>query len=152
MRYGFKGVALAAVYHRLLLTAILSFMMIGLEGCTSTRCVAPPPAFLHDTVYQARIQHDSVYVDHFIEVSKMGDTVYRTRTEYVYRERTVHDTVFKVEEVPVEVPVYVEAEASTTEQRGLSWWQGLMIRLGWLFLGVVGVVGVFRGVRVWLKR
>lgn len=120
-------------------------LLLASVGC-SRKVVAPIAEPVHDTVIQNTVQHDSIFIDHFREVTKMGDTVFDTRTEYVYRERQVHDTTVQVVNVPYAVikTEYVEKE--------LSGGQKFLIRAGWLMVAVILFgVGYFVS-RLWRRR
>lgn len=131
--------------RQFLLFIIAVFMMLYLAGCRSTRSVAPSPVVLHDTVYRSVVQRDSVFVDRWHTQWQNGDTIFLHDSIYCWRDRAVHDTVKVREEVPVEMPKEVVREV----EKPLSWWQGLMIRIGYIVL--IGFVG-YIGYRVWQRR
>lgn len=125
----------------------LIFLLLALAGCSrKTTVPIAEPVVMHDTVYQNAVQHDSVYVDHFVEVSTKGDTVFKTQTEYIYREKQIHDTTLQVVNVPYTVvkTEYVE--------KNLTWVQKKLMHLGWVFIAVCVVVLVIWGVKLWRKR
>ena len=81
-------------------------LMIAFTGCTTTKYV-PVEHHTTDTVYQSKLQRDSVWLHDSIHVSEKGDTVRieRWRTKYVEREK--HDTIYqsKTDSIPVPYPV-----------------------------------------------
>ena len=90
------------------------FSLMLLSGCSACkRVVVERVVNKTDTLYKAsqRIDsfriHDSVYV----EAYTMGDTVYKTRVEWRWRDRiscradTVYKTVLRCDSVQVPVPV-----------------------------------------------
>ena len=79
----------------ILLIAALCWL---LAGCKSQQSVTDAREhYIHDTIYQTRIDHDSIYHRDSIYVTQwmMGDTVYRERyrDRYLYRDRWMHDTL-----------------------------------------------------------
>lgn len=120
------------------------FSLMLLSGCSACkRVVVERVVNKTDTLYNAsqRIDsfriHDSVYV----ETYAMGDTVYRTRVEWRWRDRISYrtDTVYKavVRCDSVQVPVPVEHKASLRGGLGAFWVKIIIIVVFLLFwLGV----------------
>lgn len=84
-------------------------------------------------VYQVdtTIQHDSVYIREFVR----GDTVRITeyRDKYIYRYKTIRDTVIKADSVAIEHIKTVEVE------KPLSWAQRAKIgAFPWVLLFAIG--------------
>lgn len=73
-----------------------------------------------DSLFRAIAQHDSIFVRDSIFIREKGDTVtkyvertryrYKTRTDTLYKDRLLRDTVFinRTDSVTVEKPVYIE--------------------------------------------
>lgn len=103
------GVLLCALLHVLLC------------GCASRRVTVGGSTQKTDTVYRMNMVRDTVLVKDSVLVSifSTGDTVYKTREVWRWRDRTKVrvDTVYKsaVRVDTVRVPVAVE--------RKLSWWE-----------------------------
>lgn len=103
------GVLLCALLHVLL------------SGCASRRVTVGGSTHRTDTVYKMNMVRDTVLVKDSVLVSifSAGDTVYKTREVWRWRDRTNVrvDTVYKsaVRVDTVRVPVAVE--------RKLSWWE-----------------------------
>lgn len=143
-RVGGRGCLATASFSKrsYVVLGLILLLSTVLAGC-SRRTAAPIAVPVHDTVILNTVQHDSIYVDHFREVTKMGDTVFDTRTEYVYRERQVHDTTVQVVNVPYAVTKteYVE--------KVLSPGQRFLIRAGWVTVAIVLLGLVYLAYRVW---
>ena len=60
---------------------------------------------------------------------------------YIYRDRTICDTVYVEKEKKVEVPYPVEKE--------LTWWQKIKLELGELSIGIILVLLI---VVIWLIK
>lgn len=95
-----------------------------------------------DSLFRAIMQRDSIYRRDSIFVREKGDTVtkyvervryqYKTRTDTVYRDRTVRDTVFinRTDSVRVEKPVYIEKPIKWYNQAFI--WCGKMCCLAFI--------------------
>lgn len=126
------GVLLCALLHVLL------------SGCASRRVTVGGSTQKTDTVYKMNMVRDTVLVKDSVLVSifNMGDTVYKTREVWRWRDRTNVrvDTAYKsaLRVDTVRVPVAVE--------RKLSWWERTVERplqqvIG-AFVGLGAIFGV----------
>ena len=113
---------------------IVIFVLLSLlfGSCATTKYV-PIETIKTDTVYQSKVQHDSVHVRDSIYVKEWqkGDTIFvnrdRWRIEYLSKE--VHDTIYKSKVDSVAVPYPVEKE--------LTWWQRQKIAFGELAMVIL---------------
>lgn len=124
------GVLLCALLHVLLC------------GCASHRVTVGGSTQKTDTVYRMNMVRDTVLVKDSVLVSifSAGDTVYKTREVWRWRDRTKVrvDTVYKnaVRVDTVRVPVAVE--------RKLSWWERTVERpLQQVIVAFVGLGAIF---------
>lgn len=132
---------------RLIKWAFLFALLFALYGCRAVEKVVEKPVVIHDSVDKVTVEHDSVYVDRWHEVRVQGDTVYDARTEYIYREKVVHDTVAETKEVPVVTTVTETKEV----ERELTKWQKFKMRgFWWLAVGLAGYI-LWRTRRLWGK-
>lgn len=125
------GVLLCALLHVLL------------SGCASRRVTVGGSTHKADTVYRMNVVRDTVLVKDSVLVSifSAGDTVYKTREVWRWRDRTKVrvDTVYKsaVRVDTVRVPVAVE--------RKLSWWERTVERplqqVMAVFIAFVAIIG-----------
>lgn len=106
----------------MLLCGLLGLLSGVLSGCSSQRGVMGGTVTVRtDTVYKMRVAMDTVCVRDSVYVTErtMGDTVYRDRTTWRWRERvTVRtDTIYKaaVQRDTVRVPVPTGRKA--------TWWE-----------------------------
>ena len=126
------GVILCALLHVLLC------------GCASRRVTVGGSTQKTDTVYRMNMVRDTVLVKDSVLVSifSAGDTVYKTREVWRWRDRTNVrvDTAYKsmVRVDTVRVPVAVE--------RKLSWWERTVERplqqVIVAFIGLGAIIGV----------
>lgn len=100
---------------------LCTLLHVLLCGCASRRVTVGGSTQKTDTVYKTNMVRDTVLVKDSVLVSifRAGDTVYKTREVWRWRDRTKVrvDTVYKsaVRVDTVRVPVAVE--------RKLSWWE-----------------------------
>ncbi len=113
-------------YSRIVIGTLWGVLMCALlhvllSGCASRRVTVGGSTQKTDTVYRMNIVRDTVLVKDSVLVSifSAGDTVYKTREVWRWRDRTKVrvDTAYKsaVRVDTVRVPVAVE--------RKLSWWE-----------------------------
>jgi hypothetical protein len=111
--------------------------LVALPSCSPKIVERVKVVTEYRNVYQVdtTIQHDSVYIREWVK----GDTVriVEYRDKYVYRYKTIRDTLIKRDSVAVETLKEVKVE------KPLSWSQS--VKLGafpWLLL-ITGVLGVW---------
>lgn len=118
--YSYRSCGISLV--GIIIWAILSLL---LSGCTTTKYI-PVETIKTDTVYQAKIKRDSVYLHDSVYVKEWqkGDTIFRDRDRWhtKYVEKEVHDTLYQSRVDSIAVPYPVEKE--------LTWWQAKKIEFG----------------------
>lgn len=115
--------------------------MLHLILLVMTSCATPKPVVLErvinktDTLYKTNYKadtfrvHDSVYVESYM----IGDTIYKTKSVYKWRDRvsiktdTIYKSVLLADSIPVPVPV----------ERKTTWWERTQ-----MFIGKIAVVAV----------
>lgn len=125
-RYGFT-IIVGSMLHLLLLVM--------------TSCTTPKPVVLErvinktDTLYKTNYKadtfrvHDSIYVESYM----IGDTIYKTKNVYKWRDRvsvktdTIYKSILRADSIPVPVPVEHKA----------TWWERTQ-----MFIGKIVVVAV----------
>ena len=90
-------------------------------SCRSVKYV-PVETVKTDSVYVNKVQRDSIRLQDSIFVFVKGDTVRIEKYKYLYRDRVVVDTVYKVQCDTIRVPYPVE--------KPLTRWQQWKIELG----------------------
>lgn len=107
------------------------------SSCRTVRIIEQVPVEVHDTVYQKMVQHDSIYIDHFREVTKKGDTIFVTNEVTKTKIVTKIDTAYKY----IEKPVTITEEKIVEVKKPLPWWQKtLMYTGGSLLLALLGAM------------
>lgn len=125
-RYGFT-IIVGSMLHLLLLVM--------------TSCATPKPVVLErvinktDTLYKTNYQadtfrvHDSIYVESYM----VGDTIYKTKNVYKWRDRvsiktdTIYKSILRADSIPVPVPVEHKA----------TWWEQTQMFVGKIAVGAV---------------
>jgi len=93
----------------------MAVVVVLLSGCKVIKEV-PVEKIVEKTSYQDRVFRDSIYLRDSIRVETKGDTVFRDRYRYLYRDREIRDTlqVTVIDSIPY--PVEVEKRLSRWEE------------------------------------
>jgi uncharacterized protein YceK len=126
----------------LLAAAILIAVMALCQGCTTVREVIVTQQHT-DTVYQNRMQHDSIHIRDSIWVERwtQGDTVYvvKDRWKTEWREKLRVDTVYIAKHDTVRVAV------TQQQTRQLTWFERWRERLGTILFIAMGLFAIYCG-------
>jgi hypothetical protein len=101
--------------------ALAIALMLSFSSCTTTRYV-PVEHHTTDTVYQSKLQRDSVWLHDSIHVSEKGDTIRIERWHTKYISKEVHDTLYQSvrDSIPVPYEMIKEVPAKLSSlQTGL---------------------------------
>lgn len=104
-------------------TLLLFAVALLLMGCKSVQYV-PVKEVVHDSIYLAKVQKDSVWLHDSVYVKDRGDTVWLERWHTKYVERLRIDTIFEthVDSIPVPYEVVREVPAKMSKtQKGFMW-------------------------------
>ena len=99
---------------------LLVVMMLGASSC-AVRYV-PVEQVRVDSLSSTLIQRDSVCVRDSVFVFLKGDTVFKTKYKYVYRDRVVCDTLFRLKCDTLTKVVEIE--------KSLTRWENLKMNIG----------------------
>lgn len=134
---------------------LCALLHVLLSGCASRRVTVGGSTHKADTVYRMNVVRDTVLVKDSVLVSifSAGDTVYKTREVWRWRDRTKVrvDTVYKsaVRVDTVRVPVAVERKLSLWERTVERPLQQVMA----VFIAFVGIIGtLYVAVRLRQRR
>jgi hypothetical protein len=136
--------------YRLIITYLVAVLLLLIAlicgGCSTTKYV-PVETIKRDTVYQSKIERDSVYLHDSVYVKEWqkGDTIYRDRDRWhtKYVEKEVHDTLYQSKTDSIAVPYPVEKE--------LTWWERKKIEFGELAMVIVAGLLCFVVIKSKLK-
>lgn len=113
------------------------------SSCRTVRIIEQVPVEVHDTVYQKMVQHDSIYIDHFRDVTKKGDTIFVTNEVTKTKIVTKTDTAYRY----IERPVTVSKTETVEVKKPLVWWQKTLMYAGGVLLLALLVALVVWGIK-----
>ena len=113
------------------------------SSCRTVRIIEQVPVEVHDTVYQKMVQHDSIYIDHFREVTKKGDTIFVTNEVTKTKIVTKTDTAYRY----IERPVTISKTETVEVKKPLPWWQKTLMYAGGVLLLALLVALVVWGIK-----
>ncbi len=141
---------------RTLALIIATFICIFLLFSCKTVEYVPVHTHSTDTIYQSRLQRDSIYLHDSIyyAVQTKGDTVveYQERWHTAYRDRLVHDTAYVAKHDTVPVP-YTVVEKVEVEKK-LNFFMRLLLWTGGIALALIAIIAgsfIWRIVRDWRR-
>lgn len=146
-----EGSCLAVVANLTFWVVIIVFALICAFGFSSckTKYIEVPVVHVDTLLLSSNIRdsiylHDSIYVKEW----QKGDTVFLQSTKWLtkYVEKQVHDTCYRSRTDTIGVPYPVE----TLVEKQLTWWQKTKMKMGIVFMGIVGVMGIVGAMK--LKR
>lgn len=117
--------------------------LLLLSGCRTVRVVEQVPVHVHDTLRLAQTLRDSIYIDHFREVTQKNDTIYITDEVTKTKIVTKIDTAYRYIERPVPVVRTEQVEV----KKPLRWWQK-----GLMWTGVAAIIFLLLKTALWLLR
>lgn len=126
-----KREAIASCLYAILSAIVIismAIVVVLLSGCKVIKEV-PVEKIVEKTSYQDRVFRDSIYLRDSIRVETKGDTVFRDRYRYLYRDREIRDTVQVTVTDSIPYPVEVEKE--------LSKWNQLKVDVGGYLIGLI---------------
>lgn len=115
----------------------------SLVGCRTVRVVEQVPVHVHDTLRLTQTLRDSVYIDHFREVTQKNDTIYVTDSIAVIKYSLKTDTAYRYIERPVTVTHTEQVEV----EKPLRWWQKTL-----MYTGVAAFVILLAAAAIWWVR
>ena len=117
---------------------IISAFLLLFASCTTTKVVTVEKVKI-DTTYITKWQRDSVWLHDSTIVREKGDTVLVEKWHTKYKEKQVHDTIYKsrVDSIPVPYPVEKLVE------KELTWWQQTRLHIANIILCLLGAAAVW---------
>lgn len=122
---------------------VVAWIMIIAMCCSCSTQYVPVQTVRYDSVFLARIQKDSIFVQDSVFIKEKGDTVFVDKFKYIYRHIIKIDTVYVEHRDSIQVPYPVEKK--------LTRWQQLKINAGGYFLAVLMLIGLSYIIR-WIIR
>ena len=128
----------------LILAIIFALLtLLVFTSCGASRTVVREGAVRTEYIDRMREHRDSIYVQDSIYIFSKGDTVFRDRVRYRYRDRLLRDTVYlhKIDSVYVETQVRKSSSIA-------SLWTIIQVIGGVMVLGVLLAL-VLKVARLW---
>lgn len=122
---------------------VVAWIMIIAMCCSCSTQYVPVETVRYDSIFLARIQKDSIFVQDSVYIKEKGDTVFVDKFKYIYRHIIKIDTVYVEHRDSIQVPYPVEKK--------LTRWQQLKINAGGYFLAVLMLIGLGYIIR-WIIR
>lgn len=116
---------------------LATLLLLVVWSCRITEYV-PVEVVRSDTTYINKVQRDSIYQLDSVYILDRGDTVLITKTKYLYKDRVVHDTVYRSRIDSIQVPYPVEKQLTRWEQFRLDVGGWAMVTVIIIILIVVG--------------
>lgn len=120
---------------------LTTLLLLAVWSCRTTEYV-PVEVIKSDTTYINKVQRDSIYQLDSIYILDRGDTVLITKTKYLYKDRIVHDTVYRSRVDSIQVPYPVE--------RKLTKWEQFRLDVGgWAIASVIIIILIIVGRQIY---
>ena len=116
------------------------FLALVLGGGTTTKYVEVERVRT-DTLYQSRVEKDSVWLHDSIHVKERGDTVWVERWHTKNHATELHDTVYQATHDTIPLPYPVEKVVE--KEKALTWWQNVRLTFGDIALFTLALMLVF---------
>ena len=117
-------------------------LLLSFSSCTTTRYV-PVEHHTTDTVYQSKLQRDSIWLHDSIHVSEKGDTIRIERWRTKYIEREVHDTLYRAKTDSIPVPYEVVKEVPRKKSK---------FEIVVFAIGIIAIMGLIIFIGMKLKK
>ena len=102
-----------------------------LIGCTTTQYI---PTEVTKTEYINTERIDSIYIRDSIFVKTQRDTVFIEKYKTIFRDRAAHDTIIRVDSIPVINTVEIVKEVNRIKD-----WQVVLMVLGGVFIAYIAL-------------
>lgn len=99
---------------RILAATLLSVLVWVMCSCRTQ--YIPVESVRYDSIYFAKLQKDSIYIQDSIYIKDKGDTVFVDKFKYIYKYVNLHDTCFIERTDSILVPYPVERELTAWQK------------------------------------
>lgn len=121
--------------------SMLVFIIFMLASCRTE--YIPVESVRYDSIYFAKLQKDSIYIQDSIYIKEKGDTVFVDKFKYIYKYVNLQDTCYIEKKDSILIPYPVE--------RKLTWWERKTQNLGDWVAELIIIVILYRLVG-WMIR
>ena len=123
---------------------VLSAALFVIALCSCTTQYVPVESVRYDSLYFAKIQKDSIFVQDSVFVREKGDTVFKDRFKLVYKYVMVKDTMLVVRTDSVMIPYPVEKRR--------TWWEQTKIDIASTAVIIVAIILLYFLMKWIIKR
>lgn len=109
-------------------------LLVFMISCRTVYVDRPIETIVHDTLKVVQEKTDSIFVKDSIFVYKNGDTVLIYKYRDRYKDKIVHDTIYKHSVDSTSYPVYIEKQV---EVKYIPWYNKVLGFLGIILLGYI---------------
>lgn len=118
------------------------FIIFMLASCHTQ--YIPVESVRYDSIYFAKLQKDSIYIQDSIYIKEKGDTVFIDKFKYIYKYINLQDTCYIEKKDSILIPYPIE--------RKLTWWEQKKLDFGSWFIGIVVIYLAYRLVGWLIKK
>ena len=120
----------------------LTLVCCSLCGCKSIQYV-PVETIKTDSIYISKVLVDSVYTRDSVYLEAKGDTIFKQEFKYIYKYKSLIDTIYSIQVDSIRVPYPVEKQ--------LSRWEKIKLDMGGIAIGGIVVLIALIVFKFWKK-
>ena len=120
----------------------LTLVCCPLCGCKSIQYV-PVETIKTDSIYISKVLVDSVYTRDSVYLEAKGDTIFKQEFKYIYKYKSLVDTIYSIQVDSIRVPFPVEKQ--------LSRWEKIKLDMGGIAIGGIVVLIALIVFKFWKK-
>ena len=115
----------------------LSFFILAMLVVSCSTKYVPVESVRVDSVHVERVRRDSVVLRDSVCILQRGDTVFKTKYKYLYRDRVLRDTFYHVKCDTATKVVKVEKELSFWQKKKICFADAFLYILPFLLLYII---------------
>lgn len=120
----------------------LTLVCCSLCGCKSIQYV-PVETIKTDSIYISKVLVDSVYTRDSVYLAAKGDTIFKQEFKYIYKYKSLVDTIYSIQVDSIRIPYPVEKQ--------LSRWEKIKLDMGGIAIGGIVVLIALIVFKFWKK-
>lgn len=121
----------------------LTLVCCSLCGCKSIQYV-PVETIKTDSIYISKVLVDSVYTRDSVYLEAKGDTIFKQEFKYIYKYKSLVDTIYSIQVDSIRVPFPVEKQ--------LSRWEKIKLDMGGVAIGGISCAVIGFILTMWIRR
>lgn len=120
----------------------LTLVCCSLCGCKSIQYV-PVETIKTDSIYISKVLVDSIYTRDSVYLEIKEDTIFKQEFKYIYKYKSLIDTIYSIQVDSIRVPYPVEKQ--------LSRWEKIKLDMGGVAIGGIVVLIALIVFKFWKK-